>query len=110
MPAKTRPVSLPEVRQRQSGRRSAKTERSQRGEAIETSDSVLREEIRRADRACKDEEDACSDAESLNDPDYVDDAEDDESSSDGSYESDFIDDSDVDQAETKRALKYVRWK
>ena len=74
-------------------------------EAIETSDMVLQEEIRRADYLCKEEEDACSDVESTNDPDYLDDEE---SSSDGDYESDFIDDTDEDHADTKRALSYIR--
>jgi hypothetical protein len=74
-------------------------------EARETSALALREEVRRAERLCKEEEAACSDVESLDDPDYVDGES---SSDDGSYESDFIDDSEVDVAETQRALEVVR--
>ena len=73
--------------------------------AIETSDSELREEIRRAERLCKEEEDECSSAETLDDDsDYV---NDDESSSE-SYESDFIDDTNANDDDAVRAIHFAR--
>ena len=76
-----------------------------KNEAMVTSDSAPKEEIRRAEVLCRREEEACSDAESLDDPDYLDDESE---SSDGSYESDFIDDDEVDEEETRLALNSVR--
>lgn len=76
-----------------------------RREAIETSDADLREEVRRAELLCKEEEDQCSSADSLDDPDYEDDTE---SSSDGSYESEFIDDEDADDEDAIRAIEFAR--
>ena len=73
-------------------------------EAKEVNGSILREEIRQAERLCREEEEACSDAETLSDPDYIDE----ESSSDDSYESDFIDDTEVDEVESMKALQCVR--
>lgn len=71
---------------------------------METHDLALRKEVEHAERLCQLEEDACTDVESLSDPDY----EEESSSSDGSYESDFIDDTEEDVEETQRAFSHLR--
>ena len=76
-----------------------------KNEAMVTSDAALKKEVRRAEVICRQEEEDCSNAESLDDSDYVDDESE---SSDGSFESDFIDDDEVDEEETRVAFNSVR--
>lgn len=74
-------------------------------EARVTSLHRLREEIERAEALCKEEEDMCSDAET------IDESNDDSNfESESSFESDFIDDSEIDPDKDTKILSQLRSK